>query len=89
MSSSNLPGVKIQIQFFSIFKDLTGKSKMGMQLEDGATITRLLEILYREFQSLQKWDSHLLVAVGFEYVERSYMLKQNDLVSIMPPVQGG
>jgi molybdopterin converting factor small subunit len=35
------------------------------------------------------WNKYLLIAVGTEYVSRDYRLRPNDLVSLMPPVQGG
>lgn len=89
MATDEFSVIKIQIQFFSFFKDLTGYTKMDYGIGNGSTIHDLLTHFYRKFSDLEKWDAHLLVAVGVEYVERTYTLKQNDLVSIMPPVQGG
>ena len=49
----------------------------------------LLEKLYSILPDLKQWDKCLLIAVGVEYVPRDYVLKGDDLISLMPPVQGG
>jgi molybdopterin converting factor small subunit len=54
-----------------------------------ATLTDLLAHLYVSYPKLEGWDTHLLLAVGLEYAERTQKLHAQDVVSVMPPVQGG
>ena len=49
----------------------------------------LLEKLTPFLPDLKQWDKCLLIAVGVEYVPRDYVLQGDDLISLMPPVQGG
>jgi MoaD family protein len=79
----------IQLQFFSSLKDAAGRNVLEYSVREGMTVRELLENLYRDFPDLKKWDAHILVAVGVEYIRRDYVLKDSDVVSIMPPVQGG
>jgi molybdopterin converting factor small subunit len=77
----------VQIQYFSRLRDLNGPETAEI-IEEG-TIEELLAQLYATVPGLKEWDKYLLVAVGTDYVSREYRLAMNDLVSLMPPVQGG
>ena len=81
--------MKVHIQFFSRLRDLAGVSEMEVEVADGSQIADLLETLYARTPSLRDWDKTILVAAGIEFVQRDYMLKAGDQISIMPPVQGG
>jgi molybdopterin converting factor small subunit len=77
----------VQIQYFSRLRDLHGPEKA--EVSDQASIEELLNQLYASVPGLRSWDKYLLIAVGTEYVSRDHRLAPNDLVSLMPPVQGG
>jgi molybdopterin converting factor small subunit len=77
----------VQIQYFSRLRDLNGMAKT--EVGDEASIEELLNQLYASVPGLKAWDKHLVIAVGTEYVSREHRLAANDLVSLMPPVQGG
>ena len=77
----------VQIQFFSRLRDLHGPE--SAEVSDTASIEELLDLLYSSVPGLKAWDKYLLIAVGTEYVSREHRLAANDLVSLMPPVQGG
>jgi len=81
--------MKVQVQFFSRLRDLAGTSEMELEMPDHASAGDLLEILYAKVPALREWDSSILVASGVEFVERDYVVKASDEISIMPPVQGG
>jgi molybdopterin converting factor small subunit len=81
--------MKIRVQFFSRLRDLAGSSEMELDVPDGAKVTDLLETLYVQTPELREWDKSILVAVGVEFVNRDYVLKLAEQISIMPPVQGG
>ena len=81
--------MKAYIQFFSRLRDLAGASEMEVEVADGIQVADLLETLYARTPSLREWDKTILVAAGVEFVQRDYVLKAGDQISIMPPVQGG
>jgi molybdopterin converting factor small subunit len=77
----------VQVQYFSRLRDLRGPEKA--EVSDQASIEELLARLYASVPGLKAWDKYLLIAVGTEYVSRDHRLAAHDLVSLMPPVQGG
>jgi molybdopterin converting factor small subunit len=81
--------MKIHVQFFSRLRDLAGRSEMDLDVPAEGTSADLLEMLYSQTPALREWDKSILVACGVEFVGRDYVLKPNDHISVMPPVQGG
>ena len=81
--------MKVHVQFFSRLRDLAGVSEMELDVPEGTTAAALLETLYSDTPALRDWDKSILVAAGVEFVGRDYVLKSDDQISIMPPVQGG
>jgi molybdopterin converting factor small subunit len=79
--------ISVHLQYFSQLRDLKGPEELD--LAPGTTVASLLEKLYGVLPGLKPWDNCLLVAAGTEYVPRDYVLKPNELISLMPPVQGG
>jgi molybdopterin converting factor small subunit len=79
--------ISIHLQYFSQLRDLKGPDEMD--LAPGTTVAGLLDKLYGLLPELKQWDKCLLIAVGIEYVPRDHVLKPGELVSLMPPVQGG
>ncbi len=62
---------------------------MDLEVPEGTTAADLLATLYSDTPALRDWDKSILVAAGVEIVGRDYVVKPNDEISIMPPVQGG
>jgi molybdopterin converting factor small subunit len=81
--------MKIHVQFFSRLPDLVGRSEMDLEVPANGTAADLLDLLYRQTPALREWDKSILIASGVEFVGRDYVLKPDDQISIMPPVQGG
>jgi molybdopterin converting factor small subunit len=81
--------MKVEIQFFSYFKDATGCARASEDLPEGANVHLLMERLHRRFPKLAPAARSTLVAVGLEYAASDQRLKDGDEVSLFPPVQGG
>lgn len=79
----------VRVQFFSHLRDVTGVAETEAQLPEGASVADLLTVLYGQHPKLREWDSSMLVGAGVEFVERDYLLKEDEEIAIMPPVQGG
>jgi len=81
--------MRITVNFYSYFRDLTGAAEATETLKAGATIADLLKQLFARFPKLEVMQNSMLIAVGVEYQRRDYKLKEGDIVSLFPPVQGG
>jgi molybdopterin synthase catalytic subunit/molybdopterin converting factor small subunit len=74
--------MKVTVQFFSYLRQKAGTTEMPVELPAEATAGDLVDQL-----GLDKGTT--LVAVGVEFVKLSDRLHEGDLVSLMPPLQGG
>lgn len=81
--------MNVRVQFFSYFKDLAGSAEFVATVSPGTTIADLMNTIYKQFPKLEVMRKSTLIAVGVEYQDRSYVLKEGDEVSLFPPVQGG
>jgi molybdopterin converting factor small subunit len=79
--------VLIQIQYFAQLRSLGGPA--SIDLAEGTTIEGLLQSLFQVIPNLKDWNPHLLVAAGTDWVQRDYVIKPGEIISLMPPVQGG
>ena len=79
--------MKVKVLFFAGLRELAGKSQMNLEVKDGESVSRLLEMLKSDFPDLL--SKPLMLAVNTEYVERDHKLKEGDEVALIPPVSGG
>ena len=81
--------MRITAQFFSQLKEIADTDELALDLPDGSTAADLLAHLYERFPKLEKWDASILVGIGVDFVGRDHVVRPNDRIAIMPPVQGG
>jgi len=81
--------MRVTVRFYSYFKDLTGCAGTIEELNVGSTLEDLWTALAVRFPRLGTMQKATLMAVGVDYQDRSYVLKEGDEVSLFPPVQGG
>jgi len=79
----------VKIELYSVLRDLAGAGEVELPLAEGATVQDALDALYQKFPPLAEWDTRLLLAADLDYVERPHIIQPGEIVSIMPPVQGG
>ena len=79
--------MKIRLIAFGIAKEIMSGKQHELEL-DVNTIEDLKSKLCHQFPEFIKLNS-LAFAVGEEYRENSYQLKDNDEIVIIPPVAGG
>ena len=80
--------MKVKLLAFGIAKDILLSRKLEFELKEGDSIATLKQKLYLQYPDLEKLKN-LSFAVGEEYREESYLLKNEDEVAIIPPVSGG
>ncbi len=78
-----------KVEFYSVLRDLTGAAEVELPLPEGATVAELLNTLYTRHPKLAEWDNRLLLAANLDYVERTHAIQPGEIISVMPPVQGG
>ena len=49
----------------------------------------IFEQLKKVIRKLRDFEKSILFGIGVEFVDRSYLLNDGDVIAIMPPVQGG
>ncbi|MEO8205542.1 MAG: MoaD/ThiS family protein [Chthoniobacterales bacterium] len=82
--------IKIKVEFYSVLRDqVTKVPEVTVEIPSGQTLQNLLDKLFLEFPSLKDWDKQLLLAADLDYIEREHVLREGEVISIMPPVQGG
>ena len=79
----------INVTFYSYFKDLTGCSNTTIDLPSQSSLGELHDLLMKQFPKLAEMKKSTLIAVDVEYQDRQHILKDQDSVSLFPPVQGG
>ncbi len=80
--------MKIKVLFFGVAKDIVDNSSLFFDLDEKfntGDLMNLLKLKYAKFSSINDFS----IAVNEEYVERDFVLKENDVVAIIPPVSGG
>ena len=77
----------IKIQYFSLLRDLKGPD--SVEISEGSTVADLLKTLFVQVPGLEAWNKRLLIAAGIEWVPQNYIVRPDDVICLMPPVQGG
>ena len=81
--------MNVRVQFYAQLRDLAGASEFNVDLPDRSAVGDLLAKLYERTPALRSRDKSILISVGVEFVDRNYQLEAGEVISIMPPVQGG
>lgn len=81
--------MKITVQFFSFLRQQTGQNELTLNLPDDSIVADALAQLYARFPQLKEAEKTTLVAVGMEFATAPSQLHDGDVLSLMPPLQGG
>jgi molybdopterin synthase catalytic subunit/molybdopterin converting factor small subunit len=81
--------MRVTIQFFGFLRQLAGQNESILDLPDDTTVADTLVQLYAKFPRLKEADKTTLIAIGLEFATQSSQLHDGDLLSLMPPLQGG
>lgn len=81
--------MKITVQFFSFLRPMVGQNETALELPEGATVADALAQLYTKLPRLKEAEKTTLIAVGVEFANRTAKLRDGDVLSLMPPLQGG
>lgn len=78
------------MRFFSLIKDLTGKSEDYVELR-GDTVSELLVELGRRYPKLGEWlkEEEVIVLVNGDIASHEHRIEEGDEIAIVPPLSGG
>ncbi|MBL4938686.1 MAG: MoaD/ThiS family protein [Lutibacter sp.] len=80
--------MKIQLLFFGITTDLVGRNSQTYSIKEGTSIKDLKNILIADYPNLKNINE-FAIAVNEEYANEVVIIKEGDVVAIIPPVSGG
>ncbi len=81
--------MKLKILFFGITRDLTDTSETVIEIKEvSMNLSELKKILQKKYPNLTDLDIYAF-AVNEEYSNSEKVLKDNDVVAVIPPVSGG
>jgi molybdopterin synthase sulfur carrier subunit len=80
--------MKIEILFFGITSDLIGETQVQIALENAISVADFKSILKEKYPQLKNVNSYA-IAVNEAYAKDDIILKQSDVVAVIPPVSGG
>ena len=79
----------IQVLFFGMLRDLTGRSEESLELPDGARLETVFDHYASQFPRLREMASSIVLARNQEFARPDVLLGDGDEVALMPPVSGG
>lgn len=82
-----ISGMKVSLQYFAQLRDLGGPEVI--ELREGSTVGTLLQKVFELQPKLKAWDRQIRVAAGTDWVSRDHVIAPGEIISLMPPVQGG
>lgn len=80
--------MKIKVLFFGITTDLVNTSTIDLVLSEASTIVDFKNLLSKEYPQLKNINSYA-IAVNESYATDDVVLKEADVVAVIPPVSGG
>jgi molybdopterin converting factor subunit 1 len=80
--------MKIEILFFGITSDLVGETQVQIAFQNAISVADFKSVLKERYPQLKNINSYA-IAVNEAYAKDDIILKQSDIVAIIPPVSGG
>ncbi|MCF6181913.1 MoaD/ThiS family protein [Lutibacter sp.] len=78
----------IQLLFFGITADLVGDNSLDYKIDKPISIQKFKEQLVSDYKVLKNINE-FVIAVNEEYANDELIIKDGDVVAIIPPVSGG
>ncbi len=80
--------MKLKLLLFGVAREIIAEDQIDLSLQEGASLLELKKILYAKYSRLEEFN-RFLFAVNESYEEEDYLLKEGDVVALIPPVSGG
>lgn len=80
--------MKINVLLFGIATDLIGNSSLQIELPINCSVTTFKELLISQNEALKEMSTYA-VAINESYASDDVIIKNSDIIAIIPPVSGG
>ncbi|SDS34080.1 molybdopterin synthase catalytic subunit/molybdopterin synthase sulfur carrier subunit [Polaribacter sp. KT25b] len=80
--------MNIKTLFFGITTDLVGASELQIDVTENTSVKDFKLVLKKAYSQLENINSYA-IAVNEEYATDNLILKNGDVVAVIPPVSGG
>jgi len=80
--------MNLKVLLFGISKDLLGTTSLVFSISPNTTVLEFKTQLQKEYPQLSEINSYA-IAINESYATNEIVLKENDLIAIIPPVSGG
>lgn len=80
--------MKVNVLYFSSIKDKLGKQQEEIEF-DGSSIKDFKEKIAQLYPEIKDNLDRVMFAVNEEYVDLDFVVKEGDVIGIIPPVSGG
>ncbi|HFS67196.1 MAG TPA: MoaD/ThiS family protein [Flavobacteriia bacterium] len=81
--------MEIKILFFGITRDLTHEQEVTLTFsENELLIEKVKNYLQKKYPNLKDLDTYAL-AINEEYANNQDLVKDKDVIAVIPPVSGG
>jgi len=81
--------MRVNVLFFGMLRDVTGKSSESVELANGATLKDLVSHFEASFPKIRDLMPSLALSLNQEYAGLERELRNGDEVGMLPPVSGG
>jgi molybdopterin converting factor subunit 1 len=86
--NNKVNNMTIRLLFFGITTDLVGKNSLTFELKNQCSVKEFKALLIAQFPNLKNINE-FAIAVNEAYAQDAVILKNDDVVAIIPPVSGG
>ena len=80
--------MNLKILLFGISKELIGATSIVFSISPNTTILEFKTQLKKQYPQVTEINSYA-IAVNESYASNETVLKENDIIAIIPPVSGG
>jgi molybdopterin converting factor subunit 1 len=80
--------MNVKVLFFGIAKDISGVNSIDLEVDKDSNVLDFLQLLKERFSGFSAIND-FSIAINEEYAENDVILKESDIVAIIPPVSGG
>jgi molybdopterin converting factor subunit 1 len=81
--------MKVHVRAFAGLVAMIGAREIEVEVRDGATVADVRAAVAAAYPQVEAMLRNVVCAVGEEYVEDEYVVREGDVVALIPPVSGG
>jgi molybdopterin synthase catalytic subunit/molybdopterin converting factor small subunit len=81
--------VRVQVLFFGMLKDITGLTRVDLEMVPGSQLQSVYDHYAARFPRLAGLSSSIVMAQNRQFAPRTAALSDGDEIALLPPVSGG